>query len=148
MVYFQTKNPNLGKFRRVLQRKMSVYIFYGHCVYFTAIWYILWPFGIFYGRLVIFSPFWYVAPRKIWQPLEEALRMYTHRYKSTKKVSPRLLPKITIRPKFCLKKQENNYIQRSLFFFFRHNQKTGLVFALSEPVLLRATINFIPGPQR
>jgi hypothetical protein len=30
MVYFQTKNPNLGKFLRVLQRKVLVY--------FVAIW--------------------------------------------------------------------------------------------------------------
>jgi hypothetical protein len=29
--------------------------------YFTAIWYILWLFGIF-------LLFWYVVPRKIWQP--------------------------------------------------------------------------------
>jgi hypothetical protein len=35
-------------------------LFYGHLVYFTAIWYILLLFGIF-------SPFWYVVPRKIWQ---------------------------------------------------------------------------------
>jgi hypothetical protein len=34
-------------------------------VYFRAIWYILWSFGIFYG---IFFPFWYVEPRKLWQP--------------------------------------------------------------------------------
>jgi hypothetical protein len=41
---------------------------HGHLVYFMAIWYSLWPFGIFYGYLVYFSPFWYVVPRKIWQP--------------------------------------------------------------------------------
>jgi hypothetical protein len=42
----------------------------GRClVYFTAIWYISYPFGIFNGYLVYFSPFWlYVAPRKSWQP--------------------------------------------------------------------------------
>jgi hypothetical protein len=59
MVYFHTKNPDLGKFRRVLQWKMSVnyvyahYIglFYDYLVYFVAIWYILWPFGIFCGHL-------------------------------------------------------------------------------------------------
>jgi hypothetical protein len=28
-------------------------IFYGHLVYFTAIWYTLLPFGIFYGYLVM-----------------------------------------------------------------------------------------------
>jgi hypothetical protein len=31
-------------------------LFYGHLVYLTAIWYILWPLGIF---LVI----WYIFPR-------------------------------------------------------------------------------------
>jgi hypothetical protein len=40
----------------------DVDIFYGHLVYFTAIWYILWSFGKFYGYLVYFSPFWYVVP--------------------------------------------------------------------------------------
>jgi hypothetical protein len=33
-------------------------VFYGHLVYSTAIWYILWLFGTF----------WYVVPIKIWQP--------------------------------------------------------------------------------
>jgi hypothetical protein len=37
-------------------------------MYFTAILYILWAFGIFYGKLVQFFLFWYIAPRKIWQP--------------------------------------------------------------------------------
>jgi hypothetical protein len=73
MAYFQAKNPNLGKFWRILQWKLLVY--------FTDIWYILWTFGIFYGHLVyfmdiwyilstfgIFFPFWYFLPRKIWQP--------------------------------------------------------------------------------
>jgi hypothetical protein len=60
MVCFQTKNPNLGKFWRVLQWKMMVYfmdtlsilrsfvIFYGHFVQFVAIWYIFTRFGILY----------------------------------------------------------------------------------------------------
>jgi hypothetical protein len=29
----------------------DVVLFYGHCAYYTAIWYILWPFGILYGYL-------------------------------------------------------------------------------------------------
>jgi peroxiredoxin family protein len=37
MVYFQTKNPNLGKFFRAFEWKMLVY--------FMVIWSILWPFG-------------------------------------------------------------------------------------------------------
>jgi hypothetical protein len=68
MVYFQTDNPNLGKFWRILLMEdvgifygRLVYIFYFHLVYFEAIWYILWLFGIFF-------PFWYVLTRKIWQP--------------------------------------------------------------------------------
>jgi hypothetical protein len=36
MVYFQTKNPNLGKFWRALDLKMLIF---------------LWPFEIFYGHL-------------------------------------------------------------------------------------------------
>jgi hypothetical protein len=47
MVYFQTKNPDLGKFRRVLQWKMLVYLNDTYLVYFMAIWYILSPFDIF-----------------------------------------------------------------------------------------------------
>jgi hypothetical protein len=35
----------------------NVSLFYGHLVYFTAIWYILRPFGIFYGHLVYFWQF-------------------------------------------------------------------------------------------
>jgi hypothetical protein len=52
---FKTKNPNFGKFWRVLQWNMLVY--------FTAIWSILRPFGQFYGHLVyymaIFVVLWY-----------------------------------------------------------------------------------------
>jgi hypothetical protein len=44
MVYFQTKNPNLGKFWRALEWKILVY--------FMTIWNILLPFGIIYARLV------------------------------------------------------------------------------------------------
>jgi hypothetical protein len=60
MVYFKTKNPNLGKFGRVLQWKMLVYfmanlsilrsfgIVYGHLVHFMANWYIYSHFGMLY----------------------------------------------------------------------------------------------------
>jgi hypothetical protein len=34
---------------------------YGYLVYFTAIWYILWPLGVFF-------PFWYVVPKKSGNP--------------------------------------------------------------------------------
>jgi hypothetical protein len=57
MVFFQTKNPNLGKFWRAFKWKMLEY--------FMAIWNILRPFGIFwyifpFGKLVII---WYIFPR-------------------------------------------------------------------------------------
>jgi hypothetical protein len=65
MANFQNKNPDLGKSWRALQGKMFGILFV--ClVYFTAIWYILWPFGIFDGFWYIFSR--YAVPRKIWQP--------------------------------------------------------------------------------
>jgi hypothetical protein len=40
MVYFQTKNPTLGKFWRALEGKMLKYLS-GRFEYFTDIWYIL-----------------------------------------------------------------------------------------------------------
>jgi hypothetical protein len=63
MVYFQTKNPNLGIFWRILQWKMLVYfvdiwcilhrfsIFYAHWVYFVVIWYIFFWFGMLYQEI-------------------------------------------------------------------------------------------------
>jgi hypothetical protein len=54
MVYFQTKNPNLGKFRRVLVGKMLQY--------FMAICNILCPFGIFYDHWVHIVFIWYIFP--------------------------------------------------------------------------------------
>jgi hypothetical protein len=55
MVYFQTKNPNLGKFWRALDWKLL--LFYGHLEQFTVIWDIFWPFGTFCVHLVHFSGF-------------------------------------------------------------------------------------------
>jgi hypothetical protein len=52
MVYFQTKNPNLGKFLTALDWKMLIN--------FMAIWNILWRFGIFYDHLVRFVFIWYI----------------------------------------------------------------------------------------
>jgi hypothetical protein len=51
---FQSKKPDLGKFLGSFTNGY-VGIAYGHVVYFTAIVYILWPFGNFF-------PFWYIAP--------------------------------------------------------------------------------------
>jgi hypothetical protein len=48
--------------------------FYGHLVYFTAIRYILWSFGIIYGYLVYFIPFWYVGPEKSGNPVAEGCK--------------------------------------------------------------------------
>jgi hypothetical protein len=78
MVYFQTKNTNLGKFWRIWQWKMSVN--------FVAIWSILWPFVIFYGYLVWFFSFWYVAPRKIWQPCKAFHYIFDFKIDSNQKI--------------------------------------------------------------
>jgi hypothetical protein len=43
----------------------NVRIFYVHLEYFTAIWYILWPFCIVCGHMVgILFPIWYVWTKK------------------------------------------------------------------------------------
>jgi hypothetical protein len=57
MVYFQTKNPNLGKFWRALEWKMLVY--------FMTIWNILRQFGITYGRFVKVVVIWYILPNLV-----------------------------------------------------------------------------------
>jgi hypothetical protein len=46
------ENPNLGKFWRFLKWKMLVY--------FMTIWSILWLFGLFYGHLVYFTAIYVV----------------------------------------------------------------------------------------
>jgi hypothetical protein len=56
MVFFQTKNTNLGLFWSVLECKMLVY--------FTAIWKIERPFGVLYDLFGIFLSFWYGELRK------------------------------------------------------------------------------------
>jgi hypothetical protein len=60
MVYFQTKNPYLGKFWKILQWKMfgifrailsisrPTGIFCGHLVQFVVIWYTFTRFGMLY----------------------------------------------------------------------------------------------------
>jgi hypothetical protein len=53
--------------------------FYDHSVYFTVIWYNLWPFGRVCGRLVYFSHFGMSGPRKIWQSCDRQLQ--SHRCK-------------------------------------------------------------------
>jgi hypothetical protein len=52
MVYFQTKNSNLGPFWRALDRKIWIY--------FMAIWNILQTVGICSDHLVHFVLIWYI----------------------------------------------------------------------------------------
>jgi hypothetical protein len=58
MVYFQIKNPNLGKFCWALDWKMF-YLFYAPSEYFTVL-INLCPFGIFYGHSGYFMTIWYI----------------------------------------------------------------------------------------
>jgi hypothetical protein len=57
MVYFQTKNFNLGKFLMVLQWKMLVYFMVIWSI-LGPFWSILWSVGIFYGNLVYLKKIW------------------------------------------------------------------------------------------
>jgi hypothetical protein len=59
---FQTKNSSLGKFWRVLQLKIFLYVCYAHLAF-------LHQFGIFCAHLVYFVVIWSIFPKeKIWQP--------------------------------------------------------------------------------
>jgi hypothetical protein len=64
---FSNQNYNLGKFSRVLQWKMLVYVM-AQVVYFTAIWYILWKISALYGHLVYFSHFGMLYQEKSGNP--------------------------------------------------------------------------------
>jgi hypothetical protein len=55
MAYFITKNPNRGKFWRVLQWKMLGY--------FMAFWSILRPYVIYSGHLADLIVIWYIFSR-------------------------------------------------------------------------------------
>jgi hypothetical protein len=55
MPYLLTRNPDFGKFWRVLKWKMLVY--------YMVIWSILQLFGIFCGHLVYFMVIWFIFPR-------------------------------------------------------------------------------------
>jgi hypothetical protein len=48
---FSNKKSQLGLILNGLEME-NVGIFYDHLVYYMAIWYNLWPFGIIYGHLV------------------------------------------------------------------------------------------------
>jgi hypothetical protein len=76
MAYYKTKNPFFGKFLEGLSME-DVGIFYVNLVYFTAIWYILWPFGIFYEFWYIFSPFGMLYQEKSGNPGRDQCRKGT-----------------------------------------------------------------------
>jgi hypothetical protein len=63
---FSNQKPKFGKILEGLAME-DFGKCYSHLVYFTAISYILWPFGIFCGHFCIFFSFWYFVPRQIWQ---------------------------------------------------------------------------------
>jgi hypothetical protein len=57
MVYFHTKNSDLGIFWRTLELN-----------YFMVIWYILWPIGLFCTRLDIFPRYGMFRQEKFGNP--------------------------------------------------------------------------------
>jgi hypothetical protein len=50
---------------------VNVDILHGHFVFFTATWYMLWPYGIFYGHLVIFPCFGILYQGKSGNPAQK-----------------------------------------------------------------------------
>jgi hypothetical protein len=63
MVYFQTKDPNLGKIWRALEWKMLVY--------FMVVRSILWPFGNVQVIWYIFARFGILCPEKSGNPAQK-----------------------------------------------------------------------------
>jgi hypothetical protein len=54
---FSNLKSQFGEIFKGLEME-EVCISYVRLVYFTDIWYTLWPFGLFVGYLVYFPPFW------------------------------------------------------------------------------------------
>jgi hypothetical protein len=61
MVYFKTKNTNLGIIWRARGAAVALELY-------TAVGYNLWSFCIVCGTLVYFSGFGMFGPKQIWQP--------------------------------------------------------------------------------
>jgi hypothetical protein len=72
MVYFQSKNPNFGKFWSALGWKMLMFLWPSVCNILRNFW-VLYDHlpGTFCVYLVHFYWFWYHGLRKIWQSSAE-----------------------------------------------------------------------------
>jgi hypothetical protein len=68
MVYFQTKNPNLGNFWSALDWNMLVYFTAVWSIFRIHIWYTVWRFGTFCVHLVHFSSFGIMQQEKSGNP--------------------------------------------------------------------------------
>jgi hypothetical protein len=68
MICFETKNPNLGKFWRVLQWKMLVYFMDTWSILRSFVIF-LWTFCIVRGNLVYFSHFGILYQEKSGNPV-------------------------------------------------------------------------------
>jgi hypothetical protein len=73
MVYFQTKNPNLGKFWRALDWKMLVYFMNIKNIFTPFGICILWPLGNLMVFWYVFHRFGKLFQEKIWQPCRARL---------------------------------------------------------------------------
>jgi hypothetical protein len=91
MVNFQTKNPNLGKFLKVLQRKMLG--FFMAFSLFTAKWYILWPFGTIW---YIFPHFGTLHSEKSGNPDSEAINNFAKKSSKSRWKKLLLLAKLKL----------------------------------------------------
>jgi hypothetical protein len=87
MVYFQTKNPNFGKFWRALDWEM-LYIFYGNLECFTDNWDVLWSFGTFCDNLVQFSHFGITCQEKSGNPDIDDCSVCSYAHKISTDVRP------------------------------------------------------------
>jgi hypothetical protein len=78
MVCFQTKNPNLGNFWRILQWKMTVYFIDTWSILRSFVIGILWTFGIVRSNLEYFSRFGILFQEKSGNPGEEPRYIATY----------------------------------------------------------------------
>jgi hypothetical protein len=93
MACLQTKNPNFGKFWRVLQWKILRY--------FMTVWSILRPLEIFYGHLVYFVVIWYIFPVLVFCTKKNLATLIPLKYKNPESAFIRTAVCIFLNYFFC-----------------------------------------------
>jgi hypothetical protein len=143
MAYFQTKDPNLGKFWKVLQLKVSIgifvailfilrqhWLFYGHLVHLVVIWYNFSHFGMLY-REKSGNPEW-VARLQCGQKIHQTVAKKSPRIESNLEQHPNNGVRVIFYWREFSRLDFN--LHTYVVFIFRCYQANGIALVLTTPM--------------